>query len=200
MKVINILYNDEIVNHSRLSYVNYYYGDDFSVINNDLPTLIIGWSIVKKNNIENVTILDNEIIKNKLYWCFSFDENKQKHVNDVEYYSRIMVEYYFGGRFTYEIVDPVFNNIHNVNELTEYINHPTKGYFYKNMLYLLNDREIRILNVDTFKFFGFDMNMVFEYLNYYCNKFIKNNDSLYRYYFEHFNGYNNLKRYIVTLI
>ncbi len=201
MKIVNIIYNDELVNHDELSYINYYKSENINIIvDNDLPTLIVGWDIVKSNDIENVSILNNEIIKHKLYWCFSFNENKQKHINDVDYFSEIAIEYYFINKYNYKIIDPIFDNIHTEDELFNIIKYPTVAYNYKNMLYLLNDKDIYILNVDVFKYFSFNIKNIFKYLDYYVSKFIKDDNMLYKYYFHYFNGYNNLKRYIVTLV
>ena len=113
LKLGNIIYKDELVNHTKVDYINYHMEDtpmnydDFNIL---LPTLTVGWNFLKENNtFYDVSILEKEIKKNILYWEFSFNENKAQHVGGVEMFIRNVPYYYFRGQYEYKNIDPIFN-------------------------------------------------------------------------------------------
>ena len=58
-------------------------------VNDDIPTLIIGWNNAKTIYGDNLDILDKKISKN-LYWTFSKREKRNDYENDItfeEYYA-----------------------------------------------------------------------------------------------------------------
>jgi hypothetical protein len=74
MKIANIIYEKELVNHTKVEYVNYINEKiEYEKIGNNLPTLYVGWSFMKECNlkneiIKNADILKKKIITNELYW------------------------------------------------------------------------------------------------------------------------------------
>ena len=79
MKIGNIVYEIELINHINVEYINYINSPtEYKKIDNNLPTLYVGWLFMKKCNqydptFQNIDILTNEVIQNKLYWpCNKF--------------------------------------------------------------------------------------------------------------------------------
>ena len=49
MKVANIIYDGELVNHERVDFINYYEGEtQYEAVDTSLPTLYVGWAFMKK--------------------------------------------------------------------------------------------------------------------------------------------------------
>src|SRR5574344_1559443 len=108
MIIGTILYDSDLAMHKKRKYFNYVKGRKLNLIEDlSLPTLIVGWDIIKENNLMDVSILEKTIIKQKMYWCFSFRENKQKHVNDLAEFTDLCVDFYFMNKYTHETIDPI---------------------------------------------------------------------------------------------
>jgi len=210
MKIANIIYENELVNHDMVEYINYYnepleYNKLVTVIKN-LPTLYVGWSFMKKCNLSNVIIqnadiLDKKILKNKLYWEYSFDENKTSHINGIENFVKIAPNIYFEFNYQYINLDPVFFQIKNLNDLI--VKLPPdfdRVYNYKNkMLYVLKNDKIWGVDIIMYSFFNFNVS---DIINIFCNRTSKYIDDLdgnvYIKYSKILPNYTFLKRYIVT--
>lgn len=199
LKIGNIIYDLDIVNHKRVEFINYYENRLYNYIDNSLPTLIIGWENVKKNNL-NVSIL-NKKINNNLYWEFSFEEIKKDHVDGVSEFIKLLPNYYFFYNYTYKNLDPIFENIVNINDIITKIDNPTKAYRCGNSVYILSNKNIYGIDLNLYTFLGFNEQELLEYLNYICIDFFYDEDkSFYTKYLKYFNGFEYTMRYLVTLI
>lgn len=204
-KIGNILYTDEIVNHKKIEYINYINDYNFYKIENNLPTLIIGWNNVKNNkfNYENLNILNKEILKQNLYWTFSFDENKQQHIDDVNIFSLLLPDYYFRDRFKYINLDPVFSNINNIGMVIYHLlKKPIKTSYYDgNMIYSLCGDTIYGIDLNMYEFFNIDRDEILNIFEYKVKNLIYDLDNgIYEKYLKYFRGYEYTKRYLVTLL
>jgi len=212
MKIGNIVYGEELVNHTKSKYINYYNESiEYDKLDKSLPTLYVGWSFMKESNpnnliIQNTEILEREIIKNNLYWEVSFKEGKAPHIKGVDSFVRDVPQYYFMSKYDYIVLDPVFSQLKTIEELMAKIPENLDiTYTYKDeMLYLLSGNNIFGINLKMFEFFKFDPNdILFEItkripvdsLSYYDF-----DGEIYQSYYKIFPNFDFLKRYIVTIL
>ena len=148
MKLGNIVYVDDLVDHKEVEYINYLKINSFTELtnykDNGLPTLYVGWFNMKSVPNEltvNQSILEKQIIPNYLYWEFSFKENKAQHISGVNYFVNNLPYFYFNKRYTYVNIDPVFFGISDVSDLDHILAKKYDAiYNYKGeMLYLLRN-------------------------------------------------------------
>lgn len=208
VKLGNIIFENELVNHSEVSFINYIKNptlSDLESIDKTLPTLYVGWQFLKnyvKFNGE-VSVLDKNIIDRFLYWEFSFDENKNESIDGVDDFITNVPEYYFRKKFTYVDLNPVFFSIPDINELFFILpKEIDKGYNYKNKsLYLLKDNKITMIDLSLYEYFGFNIDDIINRIKSITITYINDNESdVYVKYNTALHAFENLKRYIVTLI
>jgi hypothetical protein len=187
------------VNHKKFDYINY--SNNFDQINYDLPTLIVGWNNVKEQNIES-SILNKTIKEDLLYWEFEFDENKHDHVNGLQLFSKLVPFRYFKHYYNYNFIDPIFNSINTIDDLFKLIpNTIDKIYNHNEMVYLLKDENIFGINLDIMDFFSFEKEKILLFLSKKTTKFVVDNKGdIYKKYYQYFKGFEDIKKYIVTLI
>ena len=207
MKIGNIVSESELVNHNKLDYVNYYDSLSYDELNQSLPTLYVGWVFMKKINpnneiIQNANILNKRIISNQLYWEFSFDENKKSHINGIDFFTKGLPLLYFKPKYSYIDLDPVFFSLKDINDVMDVLpKYIDKCYQFKDeMLYLLVDNKITSLNLQIYKFFKFNINELLETIKNKTTTIILDNGSNYNQYLKSFPNFENLKRYMVTIL
>lgn len=209
MKIGNIIYEDDLVNHDKSNYINYYNETiQYNKIDNTLPTLYVGWSFMKmcnpnNNIIQNADILKKDIIKNKLYWELSFKEGKSSHVKGIDLFTNLVPQYYFSPKYEYIDIDPVFFQIKNIDDLMNIC--PVNldiSYNYKNeMIYLLSDNKILGINLKLHEFFSFNVNEILNKLKLRTNDITIDLDgTIYQFYYKIFPNFQNVRRYIVTIL
>ncbi|MFW6242749.1 MAG: hypothetical protein ACOC2W_01165 [bacterium] len=212
MKIANIIYDGELINHTPVDYVNYYDKPvSLDEIDNTLPTLYVGWQSMKSVNqnsqlIKNVDILDKRIVSNLLYWEFSFNEHKSQHVSGVSEFIKKVPEYYLKPKYKYINLDPVFFQIVDVDDLMYVLPKKVdKIYQYKDeMLYILCNESITGINIEMYDFFEFDLNEIIERLIDRCQSHddyvLDSNSEIYTEYYKKFPDFPLLKRYIITFL
>ena len=204
MKLGNIVYDSELVNHDTLDYINYYDNIFNENIDYNLPTLFVGWINLKNSFVDKkFDILNKEIIKNKQYWEFSFNENKASHVNGVIDFVEALPKYFFEGGFEYENIDPIFSNIRELDKLLTIIPETIDSYYnYCNeSIFLLSENKIFGLDLRMFNFFNINYDEIINAIN--TRTLHKYNDidgEIYRSYYRLIPNYINLRRYIVCLM
>jgi len=209
MKLANIIFENELINHTKVDYVNYYNEPQlYDDIDKTLPTLYVGWNFMKKSNpnnqiIQNADILKERIIKNYLYFTFSFDESKSTHVKGVDKFIKKAPELYFNPKYKYINNDPVFLQIHNIDDLFNKIPKEIDSYYLlkNDMLYILCGKEIFGLDLKMYNYFQFNVEKIKNEINNRAS--IKFNDldgNLYAKYYKKFPDFSYLKRYLVVLL
>lgn len=208
MKLANIIYEKDLVNHTQVDYVNYFKEHlEYNKVDKSLPTLYVGWSFMKKCNpddniVQNANILDKQIIANELFWECSFDESKSSHVNGVEAFIASAPQYYFSPKYNYINLDPVFFQIKDIEDLMDILPKSLDKFFnLKNeMIYLLKNNQIWGINFKMFEFFQFNID---EMINKISERTaVQINDisgDIYQNYYKILPDFVNLKRYLVTL-
>lgn len=212
MKLANIVYKDELVNHTQVEYVNYIKYDSKPIIYDNLdktlPTLYVGWSFMKECNpendiIQNANILQKKIIANNLYWECSFLEGKASHVNGVEAFVKVAPDLYFKPKFTYINLDPVFFQLRDVDDLMDVVAKKIDvSYNYKNeMLYLLTDNKITGINLKMYDYFKFKIDdILLRIAERTTTGLIDLEGVTYQQYYKILPNYQQLKRYLIAIL
>ena len=215
LKLGNIIYKDELVNHTKIDYINYIDikngGNDIN-ISTSLPILFVGWNHFKRelNHFhENVSILKKEVKENLIYWEFSFNENKSQHVSGVEMFVRNVPYYYFRDKYKYINLDPIFNEFKDIADLMGWLYRfyisPNKighVYNYKNeSLYFLNEGTIYGIDLNMYEFFNIEKENIINSLVSESTPYTLDLDgSIYQKEYKNFPFFEDLKRYLVVLL
>lgn len=208
VKIANIIYETELVNHTMVDYINYYKGNTkYSEIDSSLPTLYVGWRFMKASNQDSellccAEILTKEIINSKLYWEFSFAEEKSAHIKGVSRFIQDAPKLYFNSNFEYILIDPVFAEINNIEELSAKLpNQIEKLYVYKKeSLYFLLDGRITGIDLRTYEFFGFNVEEIINVLKGRSVVIVDDSDGeIYQGYYKLFPNFRYIRRYLVGI-
>jgi len=209
MKIANVVYDKELVNHTVVEYVNYYSEPiEYDKLDKTLPTLYVGWSFMKACNpnneiFQNADILKKKIITNELYWEFSFEESKASHVKGVDTFAGLAPQFYFTPKYQYINLDPVFFQIVDVQGLMDVVPKNIKAsYNFKNeMVYLLYDNKIWGINLKMYEFFKFSILDIITELSLRTTLSHYDYEGTdYQYYYKIFPNFELLKRYLVTIL
>jgi hypothetical protein len=208
MKIGNIIHNSELINHTKVDYINYYNEIiSYDSINQTLPTLYVGWQFFKKSNhnssfIGRVDIL-NKVISDNLKWEFSFEENKSSHVKGVEEFVTELPYQYFSPKHTYINLDPVFFQLKDLQDLIDVLPKKIdKLYIFKDeMIYYLVDNKIAGIDLKMFNFFKFNITDIKTNLINRSSEIYDDIDGeIYKKYYNIFPNFTLLKRYVVTML
>jgi hypothetical protein len=209
MKIANIIYEKELVNHTEVEYVNYYKElKEYDSLDKTLPTLYVGWSFMKACNpnneiIQHADILKKKIVFNELYWECSFEESKPSHVKGVENFVNLVPQFYFTPKYTYINLDPIFFQIIDIQGLLDVVPKEIDVmYNFKNeMLYILAGNKITGIDLKMYNFFKFNIKEIISNLQ---NRTIKCHDdldgSIYQFYYKILPNFALLKRYLITIL
>lgn len=211
MKLGNIIYESELINHKKSKIINYYEFNDLSKkkIDNNLPTLIVGWKLVKeilKESSLEISILEKRIVTNKLYWEHSFEDEKEEYTLGIKNFVDNVGFYYNLDKYKYFNLDPLFFNISDINELKNVLSKDVDGiYQYKNnMIYVLKEQRITGIDLDAYYFYGFDTIEIVKYLISICNNneniFIDGDGSKFSSLRSQMPYFNKLKTYTLPLL
>jgi len=209
MKIGNIIYEEDLVNHEKVEYINYVQEPiNFSEVKTDLPTLYVGWKFLKLCNpddiiIQSQSILEKKIVSNLLYWEFSFNENKSQHVNGVNFFNNDVPYYYFTSKYKYINLDPIFFHIESIEDLINILPKNIDAYYnYKGeMLYLLKENQLWGLDLNMYEFFNFDIeHILIKITNNSTEIFTDLTGETHQKYYKIYPNFENLKRYMVVLL
>jgi len=209
MKIANIIYEKELINHTKVEYINYYNEPiEYDKLDKTLPTLYVGWSFMKASNpdneiIQNANILHKKIIGNELYWECSFTESKSSHVKGVESFVSFAPQFYFAPKFTYTNLDPVFFQLRDIDDLMDVV--PKKidaSYNFKNeMVYFLLENKIWGINLKMYEFFKFSTEEIISRLMQRTKDSTHDSDgTLYQKHYKTLPNFTHLKRYLVVIL
>jgi len=209
MKIANIIYEKELVNHTKVEYVNYINAPtEYDSLDKSLPTLFVGWSFMKASNpnnfiIQNANILHKKIIANELYWECSFEESKPSHVKGIDSFVNLAPQFYFQPKYTYVNLDPVFFQIVDIEDLMAAISKKIDlSYTLKNeMMYILSDHKIVGINLKMYEFFKFNVQEILQRIQERAETSYEDpNGTLYQDQYKIFPNFPHLKRYLVVIL
>ena len=215
MKLGNIIYEKELVNHTQVDYINYInIPTEYDTLDKTLPTLYVGWSFMKNSNlnnsiIQNANILHKKIIGNELYWECSFEESKTSHVKGIESFIKLVPQFYYQPKYTYINLDPVFFQIVTIDDLMDAL--PKKIdiiYNFKNeMIYLLHEDEnthkknIIGINLKMYSFFQFNITELLNNIVQRSKRVITDFEGIeYQKQYRIFSNFIYLKRYLIVIL
>jgi hypothetical protein len=205
LKLANIMYRDELVNHTKVDFINYVPSqlDDFD---KEIPKLFVGWNYLKEWDVSlfsDLSILNKEISKNIAYWEFSFNENKAQHVSGVEMFIRNAPYYYFRDKYKYKNVDPIFENFETIQDLKNIIpNNVEFVYNYKNEgLYFLNEDIIYGIDLNMYEFFNIEKDEIINSVVSEATPYaVDLEGETYQKHYKNYPNFEELKRYLVVLL
>jgi len=221
-QIANIITEIDLSNHKILEWINYVKFDPSMTgrinlhANLALPTLIVGWSLFKKE----FAYLNPNILKKEGYsgipqiqYEFSMDEKMTDHFNGIEKFVKTAPRKYVEIK-PYRTVDPIKDNIINADHVIEHMNgflnlFNCNTYQYKDEIIYLYDRtrlEITGIYLNSFRYFQYDVERIKDLIysrvqqNSY-NTVTKDVDgSIYQSYYKHFPEFDQLKRTIVLFL
>jgi hypothetical protein len=209
IKLANIIYEKDLINHTKLDYVNYFNKpQNYDSIDKSLPTLYVGWSFMKACNefneiIQNANILHKKIVANELYWECSFEESKTSHVKGVESFIKLAPHFYFQPKYTYINLDPLFFQISDIEGLMDVLPKEVDVlYNFKNeMIYLLAGNKITGIDLKMYSFFKFNVEEILARIQERTKKYINDSDgSIYLSYYKILPNFSRLKRYLIVIL
>jgi hypothetical protein len=163
---------------------------------------------MKNNNptndiIQNANILKKMIIKNQLYFEFSFEESKASHVKGINQFINNAPQLYFKPKFTYINLDPVFFQLAYVDEVMDVLPKEIDCvYQYKEeMIYILRDNKITGINLEMYRFFQFNIDDLRTNIELRSNfTFYDKEGNEYQKHNKIFPEFTLLKRYMVSIV
>ena len=145
------MYVGNIVTSLKLDEENFDIYSDLESIDNDLPTLIIGWGNAKEFIGEDISILHKKI-NQKLYWTFSKKERKVDFEVDFEKFKEVCFNN-FGDNIPYVYLDILHGKSKINKKIIRKILSLSNSVIYisdKNMVYIYGENII----------FGIDLNII----------------------------------------
>ena len=210
-KIGTILYKGRLVNHQKSDYITYINsngGDENIVYDKENPILYVGWeqvkSMVNDGWYDKVSILEKTIQPNKIFWEFSFDENKAQHVAGVNMFVNNVPYYYFQNNYRYTNIDPIFFNIRDLEELKQLlpVNYEFFYQYKDKMLYFLSGDKITSIDLELYKFFEIDLTAFIRQMSLSSKSrgVIDQEGETYEAYKESFPNFDYLQRYLIVLL
>jgi len=209
MKLGNIIYEKELVNHTQIEYINYINAPtEYDTIDKTLPTLYVGWSFMKACNpnnsiIQNANILHKKIVGNELYWECSFEESKTSHVKGIDSFIKLVPQFYFQPKYSYINLDPVFFQIVTIDDLMDALPKEIDiMYNFKNeMAYLLHENKIIGINLKMYDFFQFNITELLNNIVQRSKRVITDFEGIeYQKQYRIFPNFIYLKRYLIVIL
>lgn len=209
MKLANVIFEKELINHTKVDYVNYINTPtEYDSLDKTLPTLYVGWSFMKTCNpnneiIRNANILHKKIITNELYWECSFEESKSSHVKGVDSFVNLAPQFYFTPKYNYINLDPVFFQLKDVEDLMDVVPKEINSlYNFKNeMIYINFENKIWGINLKMFDFFQFNTEEIINKLSQRTKILhIDLSGDTYLSYYKIFPNFSQLKRFLIILL
>lgn len=187
MKIANIISKDNLSNIP--DYINYANNYEDRIIG--LPTLIVGWKLVKEifNNDNFESDILNKVIdiKTNLYWTFSKFEKRDAFEKDVETFYNTAIDV-LSKKVNYKYFSILLNPLSRIKDLINFINSKQDKIIYihnNRMVYIYNQKTILGLSLDEMEYIGLDKEKVVRKLymnsdyNFKCDVaeiLIENND------------------------
>ena len=174
MKVGNIVNCNEEIDERYFNCLSIEEFLNTDVVKDDrmrLPTLIVGWDVVKKN-FGDVSILSKVISEPEenglggIYWTFSKAEKRGIYEENLKEFKEKCYEDYVKNIKTYNI-DPIVYNINTTEELCEKLSNLSGGVgylFQGRIVYIYKENSIFMVDLDLIKFVGFDFGFILKFL------------------------------------
>jgi hypothetical protein len=175
------MYVANIVTKNNLNVDKYFnVVESLGEIIQELPTLIIGWDIVKEIN-PKADFIDKKISED-IFWTFKKTERRDIFEEDL--YNFINYSYnLLVNNIKYEFIDLILLTEPKLKTIFKILKKSTKliGYKYNNMLYLYSNNIIYGFDLKLVSYLGYNQETTFEKIKSYCLVFLEHNDILIEY-------------------
>jgi hypothetical protein len=170
-----------IVTHSNINVDKY-----FKVVNSlddtidGLPTLIVGWDIVKTIN-PNADFIDKKLSEN-IFWTFK--KSERRDIFEDDFYN--FTEYCYGlliKDIKYNFIDLIQLNETELKNIFRFIKkcENVVGYLYNKMLYIFVEKTIYGIDLTLLKYMDYNTEDVLCKIKSYCSVFLDNKEILIEY-------------------
>ena len=163
------MYVGNIITSSKIDLENFNIVKKFDDIDNNLPTLIIGWEKAKKQS-DGISILHKKI-NQRLFWTFTLRERKVDYEVDLEKFKELCFNQ-FGDNIPYVYLDLIHGKRRVILKIVKKImslKNPVIYFSEKNMVYIFEENIV----------FGVDLNII-EYTKLNKEKVIEKNKKHWR--------------------
>lgn len=175
MYIGNIVSETEI----KLSY-GFNVVSDINKIIPDLPTLIIGWGLVKIiYGDDKPSILEKQI--NELtYWEFSKREKRVDYETGLPLFIKTCFEY-INNKLSYDFIDVLTVNYKIIKKMLFFLNNEHKNYIYvknNSFVYILNENNVYGIDLNTIDFLNIERKKIYRRLYSDNNEIHFNEDAI----------------------
>jgi len=150
-----------IVSSYKINEDNFKLFDEIELVDNSLPTLIVGWAKTKEIFGDKISILNKKISDN-LYWTFLPTERRVDYDNDIIIFKKVCYDN-FGSELSYVYIDPIHDKPQKIKKILKKIYSLKESISYftnKNMLYILGENIIFGVNLEITEFIGIKTNSI----------------------------------------
>ena len=174
------MYIANIVTNSNINVDKYFkVSDSLDNIIQDLPTLIVGWDIIKLIN-PDVDFIDKKLSKN-IFWTFKKTERRDIFEEDlynfIQYSYNLLVK-----DIKYQFVDFIKLDKNETKDIFNQIkNKKSISYFYDNMIYIYNEKIIYGIDLKLIKYLDFDTTKTINKIKNYSTFFFTDSDIIIEY-------------------
>ena len=192
MFIGNIVTKSIIKSHDKFNVV-----DSLDKIIESLPTLIIGWEIVKEINPD--ADFCNRKLSDNINWTFTLNEKRNLYEEDLYYFIEECHNKLIS-KITYKYIDFVLTNDDDLADTFKNIKNSEKNIAFKfdNMIYIYSSNYLFGIDLNIISFVGRNTDKLINYLKTFINVFLEDSDILIEY-----KGYmdmlNNQVKYIPYL-
>jgi len=192
MFIGNIVTKSIIKSHDKFNVV-----DSLDKIIESLPTLIIGWEIVKEINPD--ADFCNRKLSDNINWTFTLNEKRNLYEEDLYYFIEECHNKLIS-KVTYKYIDFVLTNDDDLADTFKNIKNSEKNIAFKfdNMIYIYSSNYLFGIDLNIISFVGRNTDKLINYLKTFINVFLEDSNILIEY-----KGYmdmlNNQVKYIPYL-
>lgn len=169
-----------IVSKSNLNIDKYFnVVESIDDIIHDLPTLVVGWDVVKTIN-PDADFIDKKL-SNDIFWTFKKTERRDIFEEDlynfIQYSYNILIK-----EIKYQFVDFIQLDKIEIKDLFNQIkNQKSTSYFYNDMIYIHNEKTIYGIDLKLVKYLDFDLTKTINKIKNYSNVFLIDDDIIIEY-------------------
>lgn len=170
-----------IVTHSNINVDKYFkVVKSLDDIIDGLPTLIVGWDIVKTIN-PNADFIDKKLSET-IFWTFK--KSERRDIFEDDFYN--FTEYCYGlliKDIEYNFIDLIQLNETELKNIFRFIKkcENVVGYLYNKMLYIFVEKTIYGIDLTLLKYMDYNTDDVLCKIKSYCSVFLDNKEILIEY-------------------
>ena len=171
MKIGNVITKDDIQIDELLNKYS-----NLEDIENDLPTIFIGWDNMNKL-YPNQSIMENNIDDN-LFWCVSKFEDRSKHVKEIEKFIQYCFDYKMN-KYKFYYVDLINIKLSKIKKVISKVKSSTNVISYQSetdIILFINDF-ILSFNINVLEFLNVDIEKLTDKIINISSVILPNKDS-----------------------